>query len=160
MVEQVSESDTRDDPVEILIAAIVECTPQWLERCVIATATARLGTCEPALAQRAAQMAAEQGPALVDELISLLRTDVDSQRQNPLMLYRSAVVHPTGLLVAAGVPASTRDEFHQRVFAGDRYGLSPATWADIDERLHEPGLYWGAWKAAVILHRRRAEGRR
>jgi len=160
MVEQVSEGDTRDDPVERLIAVIDECTSQWLERCVTATATARLGACDPVVAQRAAAMAAEQGPALVDELISLLRTDVDSQRQNPLMLYRSAVVHPTGLLVAAGVPASTRDEFHQRVFADDRYGLSPATWADIDERLHEPGLYWGAWKAAVILHRRRAEGRR
>lgn len=158
MVQQVSEAD--NEPVEVLIDAIGDCTVAWLERCVVATATARLGRCAPALAERAAAMAAEQGPRLISDLMTLLRTDVDEQRQNPLMLYRSAVVHPTGLLIEAGVPATARDEFHERVFADDRYGLSPATWADIDERLREPGLYWGAWKAAVVLHRRRAEGRR
>lgn len=158
MVQHVSASD--DEPVEVLIATIVECTAPWLERCVVTTATAHLGQCPPALSEQAATMAAEQGPQLIAELTTLLRTDVDEQRQNPLMLYRSAVVHPTTLLIDAGVPATVRDEFHERVFADDRYALSPATWADIDERLREPGLYWGAWKAAVILHRRRAEGRR
>ena len=158
MVQHVSAPD--DEPVEVLIDAIAECTMVWLERCVVTTTTARLGHCPPALSEQAATMAAEQGPPLIADLTALLRTDVDEQRQNPLMLYRSAVVHPTGLLIDAGVPATVRDEFHERVFADDRYELSPATWADIDERLREPGLYWGAWKAAVILHRRRAEGRR
>ena len=44
------------------------------------------------------------------------------------------------------------------IFPDDDYDLSPATFADIDESLHEPGLVWGAAKAHVVLTRRR--GRR
>jgi hypothetical protein len=36
------------------------------------------------------------------------------------------------------------------------YGLSPATWTDVDPDLHEPGIVWGAWKAKTVLDRRAA----
>ena len=162
MVQQVSAlNDQRDaDPVEDLINAVAASTAGWLERCVTETALVRSGRCDDDLVVRAAAMATGVSPVLVAEITELLRTDVDEQRHNPLMLYRAAVVHPTRLLLDAQVPAAVRDEFLERVFAEDRYGLSPATWADVDERLREPGLRWGAWKAAVVLHRRRAEGRR
>ena len=51
-----------------------------------------------------------------------------------------------------------RDEFAERTFPDDVYDLSPASFADVDPALHEPGLMWGAAKAHVILHRRRSEG--
>jgi hypothetical protein len=35
------------------------------------------------------------------------------------------------------------------------YGLSPATWVDIDEALVEPGIEWGAWKAATVMMRKK-----
>jgi hypothetical protein len=38
--------------------------------------------------------------------------------------------------------------------------LGPATWSDVHPDLQEPGLAWGAWKAMVVLRRRRDEGRR
>jgi hypothetical protein len=40
------------------------------------------------------------------------------------------------------------------------YDLTPASFADVDPALHEPGLVWGAAKAHVHLARRRREGRR
>lgn len=86
---------------------------------------------------------------------ALLQRDVDDQRTGPLSLLRRAVVHPTAVLAAAGVPPVERDEFDRRVMPEDRYGLAPATFADLDESLAEPGLRWGAAKAHVHLARRR-----
>jgi hypothetical protein len=42
----------------------------------------------------------------------------------------------------------------------DHYAIAPATWTDVDESLREPGLVWGAWKAATVLARRRSDGLR
>jgi hypothetical protein len=53
-----------------------------------------------------------------------------------------------------------RDEFSLRNFPDDVYDLTPASFADVDPELHEPGLLWGAAKAHVHLARRRREGRR
>ena len=39
----------------------------------------------------------------------------------------------------------------RRNFPDDVYDLSPATFADVDPALHEPGLVWGAAKAHVHL---------
>lgn len=94
---------------------------------------------------------AEVGPALRE----LLGTDVDRQRTNPLAVIRGAVVHPTRVLAAAGVPPVTRDEQAARIFPADVYDLAPAAFADLDPAVHEPGLVWGAAKAHVVLRRRR-----
>jgi hypothetical protein len=93
-------------------------------------------------------------------LRQLLAADVDDQRTNPMAVLRGAVRYPTRVLQAAGVPAVVRDEFAERAFPDDLYDLAPATWADIDPALHEPGLTWSAAKAHTVLARRRAEGMR
>jgi hypothetical protein len=47
-----------------------------------------------------------------------------------------------------------------RSFPDDVYDLTPASFADVDPALHEPGLVWGAAKAHVHLARRRRQGKR
>jgi hypothetical protein len=84
-------------------------------------------------------------------LEDLLSRDVLEQRTNPLAVFRQATRSVTELLMNLGCPPVTRDEFDERSFPDDVYGLSPATWADIDEALVEPGIEWGAWKAATIM---------
>jgi hypothetical protein len=59
------------------------------------------------------------------------------------------------VLRAAGVPPVRRDEFAEHAFPDDVYDLAPASFADVDPSLHEPGLVWGAAKAHVHLSRRR-----
>jgi hypothetical protein len=94
------------------------------------------------------------------DLRALLALDIDEQRVNPLAVLRGAVRYPTGVLQAVGVPGVVRDEFDERAFPDDEYGLTPASFGDLDPSLHDPGLEWGAAKAHVHLRRRRAEGRR
>ena len=90
----------------------------------------------------------------------LLLTDPDDQRGSPLALLRDGTRYATEVLRSLGVPPVARDEFSASAFAEDVYDLSPASFADVDPSLHEPGLMWGAAKAHIHLARRRAEGRR
>lgn len=139
-----------------LADAVEAAIPRWVERVVRQRWTAWAGE-EPsvdltrAAAAAAGAAAAQVGP----ELRELLATDVDAQRANPLSVIRSAVVHPTSVLAAAGVPPVWRDADAERIFPDDAYDLSPASFADVDPSLHDPGLAWGAAKAHVILARRR-----
>ena len=66
-------------------------------------------------------------------------------------MLRTLVRYPTDVLRSAGARPVTRDEFAVRNFRDDVYDLSPATFADVDPALHEPGLVWGAAKAHVHL---------
>jgi hypothetical protein len=138
-----------------LAAGVVRALPGWVVRCVVGRAEAwQPGRGEPlvAAAEEAGRQAArEQGAAVV----ALLATDVDDQATGPLAIVRTAVVHPTRVLAGAGVPAVERDEFAERAFPDDVYDLAPASFADLDPELHEPGIVWGAAKAHVILRRRR-----
>ncbi|MCP5026743.1 MAG: hypothetical protein GY929_10720 [Actinomycetia bacterium] len=136
---------------EALADAIEATVPGWVERCV----AERSGSTDLAEAGRAAgeTAAAETIPAVR----RLLATDIDDQWTNPLALIRAAVVHPTRVLNEAGVPPIPRDEFAERAFPEDVYGLIPASFADVDPRLHEPGLAWGAAKAHAHLTRRRGD---
>jgi hypothetical protein len=86
---------------------------------------------------------------------ALLALDLDEQRVNPLALVRRAVSYPTQVLQDAGMPPVVRDEFDERAFPDDMYGLSPASFAEVDQSLYEPGLEWGAAKAHAHLVRRR-----
>lgn len=95
--------------------------------------------------------------SLRPELTELLSRDAADQTTNPLSLFRRATAIVTEHLLALGAVAVERDEFHQRSFPDDVLDLCPATWADIDERMVEPGLEWGAWKAATIIARRRTD---
>ena len=94
-------------------------------------------------------------PRSAREVRHLLSLDVDAQRTNPLSVVRSAVRYPTEVLRSAGVPPVRRDEFAERAFPDDIYDLSPASFADVDPSLHEPGVVWGAAKAHIHLTRHR-----
>lgn len=154
---------TSEDPerqlrlyAEALAAGIEEAIPRWVTRRVEQLVTAWSGSMpeevRAAGAEAAERARAEVGPAVRE----LLLRDVDEQHTTPLSLLRNAVTYPTAVLQKAGVPAVERDEFARRAFPADVYDLTPATLADVDESLAEPGLAWGAAKAFV--HRRRHQG--
>jgi hypothetical protein len=139
-----------------LADAIEAALPRWVVRSVEGRWRDWKGTDpEPGLrdaARRAGEKArAEVGAAVRD----LLDQDVDAQRANPLAIVRRAVIYPTEVLRAAGLPPVVRDDFEERTFPDDIYALTPATFADVDPSLHEPGLLWGAAKAHAHLTRRR-----
>ena len=148
------------DPPRALADAVEVVLEAWLVRCVERTAQRQWGACPPDLLEAARVAAGAAAGDVNRRLRALLATDVDDQRANPLGVLRAAVHCPTGVLAAAGVPPLRRDPFAEEAFPDDCYDLSPATWADVDPSLHEPGIIWGAWKAKVVLDRRRGEGRR
>ena len=116
--------------------------------------TAYQGDVPADVADAARRSGAEATAAVGDRLRALFALDVEAQPTNPLSVIRDAVRYPTEVLRAAGVPPVRRDDFRARVFPDDLYDLAPATWRDVDQRLHEPGIIWGAWKAKTVLDRR------
>lgn len=132
----------------------------WVERSVEQVCRDAGRPVDPDLRRAAAAAGARCRDDVGPRLRSLLSTDLDEQRSTPLALLRGAVRYPTEVLAAAGVPPVDRDEFEVRAHPEDRYSLAPASFADVDESLAEPGLVWGAAKAHVHLARRAAEGRR
>ena len=145
---------------EDLAVAVEGALPGWVERSVARIMTAYAGEVPPDVAAAARAVGVQARDEVGPRLRALLAEDIDVQRTNPLALLRGAVRYPTAVLEAAGVPPVVRDEFVERAFPADVYDLAPATWRDLDESVHEPGLVWGAWKAKTFLDRRRAEGRR
>ena len=170
MVGVVDDANPLDDPVDAaslathaadLADGIVRALPGWVERSVTDRYRAWAGEDPPEPVAAAGREAAQAAVTDVEAPIrELLGADPDEQRSTPLALLRQAVVRPTAVLRAAGVPPVVRDPHAERLFPDDEYDLSPGAFADIDPALHEPGLVWGAAKAHVILRRRRAEGRR
>lgn len=96
---------------------------------------------------------------LTETLSLLLASDVDDQRANPLQVIREVTARAGCVLDDLGVPAPMRDEVEERAMPGDRHGLGPLAWRDLGDDVHEAGIVWGAWKAATVLARRRAEGK-
>ncbi|MDQ6727605.1 MAG: hypothetical protein M3066_15760 [Actinomycetota bacterium] len=138
-----------------LADAVVAALPGWVERSVARILTAWRPGEAPAAdvvaqAQAAGARAAEEVGARVR---TLLAADIDDQRTTPLALLRDAVSYPTAVLRAAGVAEVERDPIQVRLLPDDPYDLSPATFADVDPSLAEPGMVWGAAKA--LAHRRR-----
>jgi hypothetical protein len=143
-----------------LADGIERAIPAWVERSARRVLDDQGITVDTALSQAlaaAAQAARDDGAPRVR---ALLAADVDEQRGNPLAIVRTLVRYPTALLRAAEAQPVERDEFSRRSFPDDDYDLSPASFADVDPALHEPGLVWGAAKAHVHLARRRREGKR
>jgi hypothetical protein len=88
------------------------------------------------------------------ELEALLTADPADQRSTPLEVARTAYREPTGVLRAAGVPAVVRDEFDERAWPDDVYGLVPRTLGDLgDDDLAPLLLVWGTAKATVLRAR-------
>ena len=139
---------------------IDEAIPGWIERSVRRILADQGIAVDGVAAERirdAGRAARESGGRRVRDLLA---TDIDSQAGNPLAVLRSLVPHATAVLASAGARPVARDEFSVRHFPDDVYDLTPASFADVDPALHEPGLVWGAAKAHVHLARRRREGRR
>lgn len=155
-----SDAQLAGPPAELLATAR-HVVPRWLNR-IVRGAVDRSGNEGPieGFEDDIAAMIDRESAALLDELDSLLRADVDDQRGNPLNLFRRAVIGPNRLLVEWGLEPPHRSSFDRERFPDDLFGLGPANWAEIDPDLHEPGITWGAWKAMTVLRRRRNEGLR
>jgi hypothetical protein len=147
------------DPADELLAAVRRALPGWVRAQVDRLMTAWSGAVPADVRAAAAQQGRRAQEEIGAELAALLATDVDAQRTNPLAILRGAVRYPTSVLREAGVPEVVRDEFAERTFPDDVYDLSPATWRDLGDDVHDAGIVWGAWKARTVLLRRRAEGR-
>jgi hypothetical protein len=144
-----------EEPARRLADAIDAALPGWVIRSVTRVMAAWTG--DPSLppdvaaaADAAARQATEETGALTR---ALLLGDIDEQRTTPLALIRGAVRYPTAVLESAGVPPVARDRFAIDAFPDDDYDLTPASFADVDPALAEPGIAWGAAKA--FEHKRR-----
>ena len=140
----------------LLADGAIAALPRWVERCV-AEMCERAGVVAADLSEQARaagmQCAADTGPPLRE----LLATDVDAQQTTPLSVLRSAVRYPTQVLADGGVAVPRRDDFDASRFPDDPYGLTPASFADIDPVLGPIGIAWGAAKAFEVLQRRRID---
>jgi hypothetical protein len=143
-----------DAPAELLASAVDGAIGPWVERSVARIMVAYAGEVPALVAADARRTGAEAAAAVGSELRRLLALDAERQPTNPLSVLRAAVRYPTAVLQRAGVPPVVRDEYRERAFPDDLYDLAPATWRDVDEGLHEPGIIWGAWKAKTVLDRR------
>lgn len=139
------------DLAERIDAAI----PRWVERSLRTTAGAGGGFLEPS---DVARVAAATREIVMPELRRILAADVDEGAGSPLEALRGGVGPMTECLDRRGAARPPRDEFLERQYPGDPYGLGPASFADVDPDLHEPGLMWGAARAHVHLRRRREAG--
>ena len=134
---------------------MVDVLPRWVERSVVRVVTAWQGSPPAEGVVEAAREAGRRAAVEVGaDVRALLAADIDEQRSTPLSVLRAAAIrYPTAVLRDAGVPPVERDPVQVRLLPDDVYDLSPATFADVDPALAEPGLVWGAAKA--LAHRRR-----
>ena len=142
-----------------LFDAVMEVISGWIQGRVTAIASAEHGTCPEALLASLSEIGRATADIVANELAELLSTDVDAQRTNPLHVLRGATSVATSALQRAQVTPVRRDEFEVRAMPNDVYAIGPLTWRDLGESVHEAGITWGAWKAAVVLSRRRDEGK-
>ena len=147
-----------DETGAAIVAGVERQVPGWVraqvERLLDAWGRA------PAHARvRAEAKSPEAGSAaarrIVAELRALFAIDPAQQPATPLEVVRSAYREPTGVLAEAGVPPIVRDEFDERAWPDDVYGLVPRTLGDLgDPELAPLHLAWGMAKATVIRDRR------
>ncbi len=142
-----------------LFDAVMEAIPGWVQGRIVEIAAAEHGTCPDALLASLSDIGSATADIVANDLAQLLSTDVDAQKTNPLQVLRSATSVATDALQAAQVTPVRRDEFEVRAMPNDVYAIGPLTWRDLGESVHEAGITWGAWKAAVVLSRRRDEGK-
>jgi hypothetical protein len=143
-----------------LASAIEIALPRWVRRSIEEVLADRRLPVDAGVRADTDAAAIRAQAEVAPKVRDLLALDIDEQRSSPLAILRTAVIYPTVVLQRAGVPPEARDETDERLFPVDLYGLGPASFADIDPSVHEPGVAWGAAKAYVHLARRRAEGRR
>ena len=149
-----------DETGAAIVAGVERQVPGWVqrqvERLLDAWSSAPAETRIRAEAQSAAA-GAVAARRIVDELRALFAVDPARQQATPLEIVRTAYREPTAVLAAAGVPPIVRDEFDERAWPDDIYGLVPRTLGDLgDPELAPLHLAWGMAKATVIRARRRS----
>jgi hypothetical protein len=132
--------------------------PRWARGRVVGLLEA-WGEARPEVLAAAGAAAEEAGAAaaarIVAELRPLLELDPEEQRVTPLQIVRSAYREPASVLREHGVAPIVRDEFAERAWPDDDYGLVPDTFADLgDDDLAPLHLAWGVAKATVVRARR------
>jgi hypothetical protein len=138
-----------------LADGIERALPDWVETSVRTLLVAYSGRADPLVMAQAGDAGRRARDDVAPQVRTLLETDPDAQWTNPLAIVRTAVVYPTGVLRAAGVPPVVRDEAAERQFPDDDYDLTPTRFSDIAPELHEPSLAWGAAKAFTMKARHR-----
>ncbi|MCA1845757.1 MAG: hypothetical protein LC792_21700 [Actinobacteria bacterium] len=142
-----------DEHATALVEAIDAALPRWVERSV-RRRLAEAGRSFEAPVGEATAAAAEVAVHEVGDAVrALLERDIDEQATTPLSLLRGAVRYPTAVLRHFGVPPVERDEVQEQLFPDDPYDLTPASFADVDPALADPGLAWGAAKAFAHIQR-------
>ncbi len=142
-----------------LYTAVISAVPSWVSRRILEISSHGGVSAGADLMGAIDEVIAVTLQQVSGDLLSLLATDVDKQRFNPLQVIREANVFANEALDVAGVPVPHRDEFDAQVMPRDIYAVGPLTWRDLSDEVHDAGINWGAWKAATVLTRRRAEGK-
>ena len=142
-----------------LFMAVIHAVPSWVARRMLEIASHGGVSAGADFMDAIESVSRETVQQLSGDLLALLATDVDQQRFNPLQVIREANVFANESLAMLGVPVPRRDEFDAQVMPHDHYAVGPLTWKDLSEDVHDAGITWGAWKAATVLTRRRAEGK-
>lgn len=140
-----------------LLDAVDAVLRAWVERTILTAAERLAGPealTEGLLADAGAAAEAAHREAL-PALRALVDADAEAQRVNPLQILREAARHPTAVLAAHEIQPARRDAIQQEALPLDVYDIAPATWADIDASLVDPGIRWSAAKAHLVLVRRR-----
>jgi hypothetical protein len=145
---------------DAIIVGVERELPGWVERSVTRILDA-WGRTPPDVHERAERDAIDAGRAattrVVAELRALLALDPAKQRSTPLEVVRRAYREPTAVLAAAGIPPVERDDFAERAWPDDDYGLVVHGFGDLgDEDLAPLQLAWGLAKAKVIRARQQA----
>jgi hypothetical protein len=148
-----------DETGAAIVAGVERQAPGWaraqIERLLDAWGRAPADARVRAEAQ-SAEAGAVAARRIVAELRALFAVDPVQQQATPLEVVRTAYREPTAVLAAAGVPPIVRDEFDERAWPDDVYGLVPRTLGDLgDPELAPLHLAWGMAKATVIRARRR-----
>jgi len=142
-----------DEHATALVEAIDAALPGWVERSVRRRLADAGRPFDPPTAEATAAAAERAGHEVGDAVRALLERDIDEQATTPLSLLRGAVRYPTAVLGQFGVPPVERDEVQEQLFPDDPYDLTPASFADVDPALADPGLAWGAAKAFAHIQR-------
>lgn len=147
---------------DVILTGVERELPGWVERAIarILDAWGRAPDDVRARAERDGNDAARQATARVTgELRELLARDPADQRATPLEIVRSAYREPTAVLAHAEIPPVERDEFAERAWPDDRYGLAIHGLGDLlddplaDDDLGPMQMAWGLAKAKVLRAR-------
>src|SRR6185369_5837998 len=134
-----------DEASAALVDGVGRALPAWAARSAdgLLAAWGRLDADRRREVVEEARAAGERAARRVAaELADLLAIDPAQQRATPLEVIRTAVAEPTAVLAASGMPDVVRDEFDERSWPDDRFGLVPHTVKALDEDLAAVHFAW------------------